>query len=254
MHESLQPLSPRLETILRWVTDYYLEHAKPIGSKTLLEAFRFPWSSATIRNEMAQLETLGLLCRGHISAGRIPTAQGIRYFVDHLLTTEEIADGVKEGIDHSLDESGRDPLSMLRYVSQSLSRISRNVSLVLMMQGPRKDYMIGGKENLLGQPEFSDSLKLKDLFRILEEEEVQEHLFRRSVTFPAVSVTVGERELNIPYGELFEDVSVVAAAYSICGRAAGVVSVIGPKRMDYRHTIPLVDYMAKSMERSLVAS
>ena len=90
------PLSERKKRILRSIIEAHIEMGEPIGSKYLVSSAAIPFSSATIRNEMSELEEMGYLEQPHTSAGRIPTRLGYRFYVDSLLekyamTTNEIA-------------------------------------------------------------------------------------------------------------------------------------------------------------------
>lgn len=78
-------LSTRQIQILNAIVDSYIRHAEPVGSRTISKREDVSYSSATIRNEMADLEELGFLEQPHTSAGRIPSQKGYRYYVDHLL-------------------------------------------------------------------------------------------------------------------------------------------------------------------------
>lgn len=78
-------LSSRKKQILRAVIDEYIRSGEPIGSKYLAQNQQLSCSSATIRNEMAELEALGLLEQPHTSAGRVPTEAGYRYYVNSLV-------------------------------------------------------------------------------------------------------------------------------------------------------------------------
>jgi heat-inducible transcriptional repressor len=78
-------LNPRRIEILRAIVESFIANAEPVGSKTLVEKYRLPYSSATIRNEMMELETLGYLEKTHTSSGRIPSTTGYRYYVEHLM-------------------------------------------------------------------------------------------------------------------------------------------------------------------------
>lgn len=78
-------LTQRQKVIFRTIVDEFTRCAEPIGSKTLMECLNFPISSATIRNEMAKLEKMGLLEKTHTSSGRIPSQFGYRYYVEHLM-------------------------------------------------------------------------------------------------------------------------------------------------------------------------
>ncbi len=88
----MDTLSLRKEEILEYVIKTYIDSMQPIGSRTLTKKYEINLSAATIRNEMFDLEEMGYLTHPHISAGRVPTDKGYRYFVDHLLEEEHIND------------------------------------------------------------------------------------------------------------------------------------------------------------------
>ncbi|MBE6890818.1 MAG: heat-inducible transcription repressor HrcA [Ruminococcaceae bacterium] len=83
-------LDERKKTILRSVISTYIETGEPVGSKALLDLPELHVSSATIRSEMLELEKLGLLCKPHTSAGRIPSEDGLRYYVQSLENTYKL--------------------------------------------------------------------------------------------------------------------------------------------------------------------
>lgn len=74
----------RRERILKLIVEHFVQTAEPVGSHTLIDSYQLPYSSATVRNEMADLENEGLIEKPHTSAGRIPSSKGYRYYVDHL--------------------------------------------------------------------------------------------------------------------------------------------------------------------------
>ena len=78
-------LSERKKKILRAIVDSYVRTAEPVGSKAIAAMPGMDFSSATIRNEMADLTALGLLEQPHTSAGRVPSAAGYRFYVDELM-------------------------------------------------------------------------------------------------------------------------------------------------------------------------
>ena len=89
-------LSERKKQILKAIVDAHIEGGEPVGSKYILQSKHINCSSATIRNEMAELEEMGYLEQPHASAGRVPSEQGYRFYVDSLIehyvmTTNEIA-------------------------------------------------------------------------------------------------------------------------------------------------------------------
>lgn len=85
-------LTSRQIDILKVIISDFIDEAIPVGSKTLKSNHELPYSSATIRNEMAYLEEVGLLEKTHTSSGRIPSNQGYRYYVDYLLDESELDD------------------------------------------------------------------------------------------------------------------------------------------------------------------
>src|ERR687884_550118 len=78
-------LTPRQREILRRVVEEYVASGQPVGSKTLVERAGLDVSSSTVRNELAELESLGLLTHPHTSAGRVPTEDGYRFFASEVL-------------------------------------------------------------------------------------------------------------------------------------------------------------------------
>src|SRR5438128_1573356 len=82
-------LSQRQAEVLRRVVEEYVATGQPVGSKTLVERSALAVSPSTVRNELAELERLGLLMHPHTSAGRVPTEAGYRLYVDHLLSAPE---------------------------------------------------------------------------------------------------------------------------------------------------------------------
>ncbi|MBE6152000.1 MAG: heat-inducible transcription repressor HrcA [Firmicutes bacterium] len=82
-------ISQRQEELLKLIVEDYIKTAKPIGSKSLCSIMNC--SSATIRNEMSELEDMGLLEKTHISSGRVPSEKGYRYYVDNIMKPKELS-------------------------------------------------------------------------------------------------------------------------------------------------------------------
>ena len=84
-----EEMSERKLKILHAIIQNYLETGEPVGSRTISKYTDLNLSSATIRNEMSDLEELGYIVQPHTSAGRIPSDQGYRFYVDHLIEEKE---------------------------------------------------------------------------------------------------------------------------------------------------------------------
>lgn len=106
MDESM--LSKRKQQILKAIVDAHISHGEPVGSKYLSQDVGISASSATIRNEMAELEEMGYLIQPHTSSGRVPSVQGYRYYVDALVRqyaeTKNEIDEINERLRYKLTE------------------------------------------------------------------------------------------------------------------------------------------------------
>ena len=117
----LGELNDRSREVFRRVVESYLSSGDPVGSRTLTRSMSERLSAATIRNVMQDLEYLGLLDSPHVSAGRIPTQQGLRLFVDGLLEVGTVATEDREVMDAALASGEKDVTSLLDHVGATLS-------------------------------------------------------------------------------------------------------------------------------------
>lgn len=127
-------LDSRKELILKVVTDDYIESAEPVGSRTIARKYNLGLSPATIRNEMADLEEGGYLKQPHISAGRIPSQQGYRYYVDTLMEQQTLADEELRIIRSYIENRSREIDALLQQTVKMLAQITRYPSIML---GPK---------------------------------------------------------------------------------------------------------------------
>ncbi len=102
---SLDTLDERLRRILTFVVESHVSSGEPVGSQYVRAAYHLSISPATIRNAMQQLEELGLLSHPHTSAGRVPTEQGYRYYVDHLMRPESLTPATRRALDEAIDDA-----------------------------------------------------------------------------------------------------------------------------------------------------
>ena len=108
-----------------------MEHGDPVGSRTLSKQLDSPLSPASIRNVMQDLELMGLIAAPHTSAGRIPTQQGLRLFLDGFLQMGDIGAEERRAIEDALTDEDRSVEHMLDEASTALSGLSRCASLVI---------------------------------------------------------------------------------------------------------------------------
>lgn len=116
-------LSERKLKILAAVVSSYIENGEPVGSKAI--ASDLGVSSATVRNEMAELSALGLLEQPHTSAGRVPSQRGYRLYIDRIMEKKTVSEGERKYIDSVLNAGAYDPERLLLNVSKVLAEITR---------------------------------------------------------------------------------------------------------------------------------
>lgn len=114
--------------ILTAVVDEYITTGEPVGSKAIMD--RVKASSATIRNEMAELEKQGYLEQPHTSAGRIPTYNGFRLYVDSLMPKNDLSDKEKAELDSMLPDSAVTDEELVKSASVALAELTKCAAVV----------------------------------------------------------------------------------------------------------------------------
>jgi len=117
-------LTPRKQAVLKAVVKAYIETGEPIGSKILTELLENAPSSATLRNEMSELCSLGLLEQPHTSAGRVPTVGGYRLYIDSLMSCDSISDSTKKYIDENFASLHCEPELIPSFAAKILSELT----------------------------------------------------------------------------------------------------------------------------------
>ena len=122
----------RRDTILKCIVEYFIKKAEPLGSQTLIEEYHLPYSSATIRNEMLELEKMGYIEKTHTSSGRVPSTKGYRYYCENLRDNS-----VSEELKHSLQTVLEGKLqSVEEVIKESCEILSHMTNLVSVVMGP----------------------------------------------------------------------------------------------------------------------
>lgn len=336
-------LDARKEKILAAIVRDFIITAEPVGSRTISRKYDLKVSPATIRNEMADLEDMGLLEQPYTSAGRIPSNLGYRYYVDCLMERIALNDEVKLIIHGNIHSRIKQLEELIQEATKTLSQITNYTSLVLAPQiskstiqmvqliliepgkalvviitdagqienrildipegftkpdldlvssvlnaklkgsnihewdkciisdvysqlvkqqkvlstvidllssiyleeGEDKVYL-GGTLNILNQPEFKDVTKVKNLFQLLEKEDVIRNVLQNS-EHEGVTVRIGNENKY----EGIQECSVITATYKIDGKVLGTIGVLGPTRMQYSHAVAIVEFLTQTLSATL---
>jgi heat-inducible transcriptional repressor len=122
-------MTPRRQAVLGLVIRSYVDRGLPVGSKAFVAGFGLEISPATIRNEMAALEEMGYLTHPHTSAGRVPTEQGYRYFVEYLLRETELPLPEQYKIRHQFHQARLELDQWVRLAVAVLAHTTRKAAL-----------------------------------------------------------------------------------------------------------------------------
>jgi len=333
-------MTKRQIQLLRCVVQNHIQEAAPISSDLVMRKQALSCSPATIRSEMANLESMGYLDQPHTSAGRVPTDKAYRFYVDSLMRRERLTPEERERIQdlavikgdvHEILEQATHILGQisnelavvltpfmchaifdhLEFVSLNDNKVlvvihvrSRSVKTVVLQIDSKmnarnlrntasvlnerlsglcldeiknsiqdrcrdannvNDKLIQrlidsaeeifdfneplnmrtfGTNNILSQPEFSDTILLETLFELLEDRKSLSHLLsKQEKTF---QVVIGQEHLD----ERLRPFSVISARYRI-GTDLGSIGIIGPKRMRYSKILPLVERTADTISSYL---
>ena len=127
-------LSEREKSILRYVVHQYILTANPVGSRNISKKYDVGLSPATIRNVMADLEDSGLLGHPHTSAGRVPTDQGYRFYVDSLMGVPKLPITEKRAAESVINSSNNETNDLIKATSTILSDITHQLACITYPQ------------------------------------------------------------------------------------------------------------------------
>jgi transcriptional regulator of heat shock response len=221
-------MNERQSKLLVTIINQFIHTAIPVGSKKLVESGIFSCSSATLRNEMLQLEDEGFLEQPHVSAGRVPSAKGYRAYVQEFMEPSAREKAVMKQFETLKDQylQHKDQERVYDAVAM-LSQMTPNVAFASV---PHKDQVFYlGLANVLRLPEFLADPRLasgvaevleKHLSSLLEDVTIDDH----------VRYYIGEKDV-LPK---IQSCSLMAVEYSLRGEK-GVLGILGPMRMDYSY-------------------
>ncbi len=241
-------MTERQTAILIAIIEQYAEVAAPVGSVTLAKLFGV--SSATIRSEMAKLEEFGLITHPHTSAGRIPTDQGYRFYVNRL--TER---------DHQQLSDGREPASVdrgaraiearvqthldradqaIRSAVDSLVELTHNMGLATIGD----ELYLNGIGNLFSHPEFSSGMHVQAVARLIDN---LEPWLREVAPNEPLNVYIGAEN---PIGK-GSGASLIISRFRSPFSDRSYIGILGPTRQSYAKVMRLVRHTGAMLETVL---
>ncbi len=226
----------RQQKILAAIVKEYSETANPVGSKELVDKYHFNESSATIRNEMGELEKAGFIFQPHKSAGRIPTDKGYRFFVNELMRRFELSEKERRLLKTELGKLHAQHEQLGRSISSLLAQVSGQAAFALLPN----ESSATGLSHIIGDPEFSDSKTMKKVAQLLEN--IDEHASKlvKKSDLNAEAIIGGESPVPVP-----KNLSLIVSNVKMRDGKKGIIGIIGPKRMSYAKNLSIISYLSK---------
>jgi heat-inducible transcriptional repressor len=242
-------LTPRQGQLLNRVIEEYIATAEPVSSKALVSSGQFDVRSATIRNELADLEDAGLLAQLHTSGGRVPTARAYRLYVNGLVANEglNLSHPLRRRLDESLQNADlKDPEAVSRTLARIVGELSGN--LVMANMSEREDAYKVGLSNMLAFPEFQEMARLVELTSFFDHFEIMFERMHRSMWDRHDSDTKVMIGTESPYKQVHDE-TVIVSRYRLPKGHEGTLTLVGPMRMDYRKNLALMTYASQIANR-----
>lgn len=237
----MHDLTQRQIQILKNLIEEYIDTAEAVGSETLEKKHNLTASPATIRNEMVRLEELGYLKKPHTSAGRVPTALAMKFYVKQLMREKELSVAEEVALKERIWDYREKEAACLRMLVKSLAEKTKALAVATSDDG---DMYAAGYANILEMPEFFDIDITKGLLSAIDDFD----LFAESVMTPSteegICILLGDDlgpQLRGPYGFVF-------TKYQTPLHSIGEIGVLGPTRLNYTSVIPVVRYFGELVE------
>jgi transcriptional regulator of heat shock response len=235
-------MNKRLKKILAAVISEYTDTAIPVGSKVLVEKYGLDVSAATIRSDMVDLEEKGYLYQPHISAGRIPTDKGYRFFVEKVMGEQKLTVQEQRKMQGEILKLKVHNKRLTRTAAKLLSSLSGSLAI----SGGKDEFSDFGIHELLENPEFQ---KVDEFCRIAE---VLDYI-DENVDVLLEKIKDGKTKIFIGHEnpiKAISNCSMIVSPYRTKAGDKGILAIIGSKRMKYAKNKSLLEYVKKLISLS----
>lgn len=236
----------RRKEILLNTIELYLNTAMPVSSDALRRVRKEDLSSASLRHVFSELEQSGFLTHPHTSAGRIPTDDGYRYYINTLMKKKNLTPKETEFINKIYAIKVRELDDLFEETSSLMSDVTHYASVVYFLDDAGQKTYFKGLRYILEHPEFQDVHQAHMVLEVLEKKEELLKLIMSNFS-DKTRVYIG-KECACPQ---MEHCSVVVSRYGSSRQRDGRLALVGPKRMAYDKVIPLLDYISDVMTETL---
>lgn len=238
-------MNERQEKILSTIIEEYTKTAIPVGSGILVGKYKFKVSAATIRNDMTVLENDGYLYQPHISAGRIPTDKGYRYFVEEVMKDKVLSKEQQQEMQREFLKLKAQNTRLTRTTAKLLSNISGNFAISGLIDND--EFSDFGMRELMEEPEFKE---LDEMCRLVEMLDYVDEKFDQLTK----DIKDGETKIFIGKENPIDgtaNCSMIVSPYRLSSGEKGILALIGPKRMEYAKNKSMIEYVKKLLGASM---
>lgn len=241
--QGIHNLTQRQIEILKGLIEEYIKTAEPVGSETLEKKHNLSASPATIRNEMVRLTDLGYLKKPHSSAGRMPTPEGMKFYVIELMKEKDLSVGEEVAMKEKVWDYREKANRFMREVTRSLAERTKTLAIATTEDG---ELFASGYSHILEMPEFYDIDVTKNLLEMLDRYDYVQSILGRTYAEDEsdVHILLGEDIASVLQGPY----SVVCTNYSTPMHSKGAIGVIGPVRLNYTYIVPTVRSVGNLIE------
>lgn len=227
-------MEDRKKALLSQIIEEYVTNAEPVGSKAIVDKYDWEVSPATIRNEMSALEEEGYMDHPHTSAGRKPTEQGYRWYVESFNHEQcGLPARLESKLSSVLDQhANSESQGRIKQLAKAVAEIAENAVVVGF---GKNDAYYTGLSYLFSQPEFENVELVKSFSEILDHlDEALKDVFGSDKG----AVMIGSEN---PFGTECSFVSERLSALD------SIFGILGPIRMDYKRNIGLVKWVRENV-------
>lgn len=229
-------LDARKSQLLNSIVTEYIKTAEPVGSKPLAGKNKFKLSSATIRNEMAELEKQGLVCQPHTSAGRIPTELGWRYYLDNFLKKGKVASKDQRRLSKVIKRVNKGQLEII--IKELAREVSEMVDAAVVVGLSPNHVYYTGITNIFKQPEFFQVEMVINMSQVIDHLDAVMNQIFDQINEPIV--WLGQEN---PFGH---DTGAILTKYKI-KKSQGIFGILGPVRMDYQRNFDIINFLNRRL-------
>ena len=238
-------LSERKKLILNAIVSEYIDTAEPVSSVTIVNKYNAGCSSATVRNEMSDLEEMGYLDKPHTSAGRMPSGRGYRFYVNSMFpckSHDNIVSKLRRAFLSQLSETD----DVIEKASDFISRFTNYTVIATDSHEnmPRRIYT-GGVVNIFNHPEYKNLEKARRLISFIDSRDSIYKVISELDGGERVRILIGDEN---PYDDL-KDCSIVISHYRDPRGRRGGLGIIGPTRMHYDTVVSSLETVTDMIEK-----